>query len=40
LVSDEAVKAIQTALQRAGIKFIEENGLGERLLLRQRQKRT
>jgi hypothetical protein len=40
LVSEEAVKAIQTALQRAGIEFMDENGLGEGLLLRKRQKRT
>jgi transcriptional regulator with XRE-family HTH domain len=40
LVSEEAVKAIQTALQRAGIEFTDENGVGEGLLLRKRQKRT
>jgi transcriptional regulator with XRE-family HTH domain len=40
LVSEEAVKAIQTALQRAGIEFMDENGVGEGLLLRKRQKRT
>ena len=38
LVSEEAVKAIQTALQRAGIEFMDGNGEG--LLLRKRQKRT
>jgi transcriptional regulator with XRE-family HTH domain len=37
LVSEEAVKAIETALQRAGIEFMDENGEG--LLLRKRQKR-
>jgi DNA-binding transcriptional regulator YiaG len=40
LVSEEAVKAIQTALQRAGIEFMDEDGVGEGLLLRKRQKRT
>src|SRR5262249_14969277 len=40
LVSEEAVKAIQTALQRAGIEFLDENGVGEGVLLRKRQKRT
>jgi transcriptional regulator with XRE-family HTH domain len=40
LVSDEAVKAIRTALQRAGIEFMDGNGAGEGLLLRKRQKRT
>jgi hypothetical protein len=40
LVSEEAVKAIQTALQRAGIEFINEDGVGEGLLLRKRKKRT
>ena len=39
LVSEEAVKAIQAALQRAGIEFMHENGVGEGLLLRKRQKR-
>jgi transcriptional regulator with XRE-family HTH domain len=39
LVSEEAVKAIQTALQRAGIEFTDQNGAGEGLLLRKRQKR-
>jgi transcriptional regulator with XRE-family HTH domain len=38
-VSNEAVKAIQTALQRAGIEFMDGNGGGEGLLLRKRQKR-
>jgi transcriptional regulator with XRE-family HTH domain len=37
LVSEEAVRAIQTALQR---EFMDENGVGEGLLLRKRQKRT
>jgi transcriptional regulator with XRE-family HTH domain len=40
LVSDEAVKAMQTALQRAGIEFIDGNGAGEGLLLRKLRKRT
>jgi transcriptional regulator with XRE-family HTH domain len=39
LVSEEAIKAIQTALQRAGIEFMDENGVGEGLLLRKRLKR-
>jgi transcriptional regulator with XRE-family HTH domain len=38
LVSNEAVKAIETALQRAGIEFMDGNGGGEGL--RKRQKRT
>jgi DNA-binding transcriptional regulator YiaG len=37
LISDEAIKAIQTALQRAGIKFIDGNGAWEGLLLRQKR---
>jgi transcriptional regulator with XRE-family HTH domain len=40
LVSDEAVKAMQTALQRDGIEFIDGNGAGEGLLLRKPRKRT
>jgi DNA-binding transcriptional regulator YiaG len=40
LVSDEAVKAMQTALQRAGIDFMDGNGAGEGLLLRKLRKRT
>jgi DNA-binding transcriptional regulator YiaG len=40
LVSDEAVKAMQIALQRAGIEFTDGNGAGEGLLLRKPQKRT
>ena len=40
LVSDEAVKAMQTALQRAGIEFMDGNGAGEGLLLRKLRKRT
>jgi transcriptional regulator with XRE-family HTH domain len=39
IVSEEAVKAIQTALQRAGIEFTVENAAVEGLLLRKRQKR-
>ena len=30
-VSEEAVKAIRTAFERAGIEFIDENGRGLRL---------
>jgi hypothetical protein len=40
LVPHEAVKAIRSALQRAGIEFIDGDGTGEGLLLRKRQKRT
>jgi transcriptional regulator with XRE-family HTH domain len=40
LVSDEAIKAIQTALQRAGIKFMDRNKAWEGLVLRKLQKRT
>ena len=40
LVSDEAVKAMQIALQRAGIEFMDGNGAGEGLLLRKPKKRT
>jgi DNA-binding transcriptional regulator YiaG len=36
-VSDEAVEAIRTALERAGIEFIDENGGGEGLRLRKRR---
>jgi transcriptional regulator with XRE-family HTH domain len=39
LVSNEAVKSIRTALQRAGIEFMDGNGAGEGLLLRKRQRR-
>jgi len=38
LVSDEAINAIQDALQRSGIEFIDGNGTG--ILLRNRKKRT
>jgi transcriptional regulator with XRE-family HTH domain len=40
LVSQEAVRAIQTALERAGIEFMDENDVGQGLMLRKRQKRT
>ena len=40
LVSDEAVSAMQIALQRAGIEFVQGNGAGEGLLLRKPKKRT
>jgi transcriptional regulator with XRE-family HTH domain len=40
LVSDEAVRAIRTALQRAGIEFIDGNEGRQGLLLRKRHKRT
>jgi transcriptional regulator with XRE-family HTH domain len=40
VVSEEAVKAIQTALQRAGIEFMDGNEAKEGVLLRRRQKRT
>ena len=40
LVSDEAVNAMQIALQRAGIEFVQGNGAGEGLLLRKPKKRT
>jgi transcriptional regulator with XRE-family HTH domain len=39
LVSDEAIKAMQNALQRSGIEFMNGNG-AEGILLRKRQKRT
>jgi transcriptional regulator with XRE-family HTH domain len=35
LVSEEAASAIQSALQRAGIEFMDENGGGEGLRLRK-----
>ncbi len=37
-VSDEATQAIQAALDRAGIEFIDENGGGPGLRLRKRQR--
>jgi DNA-binding transcriptional regulator YiaG len=40
LVSDEAVNAMKTALQRAGIEFMGGNGAGEGLLLRKLRKPT
>jgi transcriptional regulator with XRE-family HTH domain len=36
-VSEEAVKAIQDALHRAGVEFIDENGGGPGVRLRKRQ---
>ena len=36
-VSDEAVKALQRALERAGIQFIDENGGGQGVRLRKPQ---
>ena len=39
LVSEEAVNAMQVALQRSGIEFTDESAAGEGLLLRKRQKR-
>ena len=40
LVSEEAVKAMQTALQRAGIVFVEDNGGGEGVRFRKPQRRA
>jgi len=40
VVSEEAGKAIRTALERAGIEFMGDGGVGEGLFLRKRQKRT
>jgi transcriptional regulator with XRE-family HTH domain len=40
LVSNEAVRAMRSALQRAGIEFMDGDGSGEGLLLRKRRKRT
>jgi transcriptional regulator with XRE-family HTH domain len=37
-VSDEAIEAIQAALKRAGVEFIDENGGGPGVRLRQRQR--
>jgi transcriptional regulator with XRE-family HTH domain len=39
-VSTEAITAIRTALQRAGIEFMDGKGAGEGLLLRKQQRRT
>jgi hypothetical protein len=36
-VSDEAVEAIQLALERIGVQFINENGGGPGVRLRKRQ---
>jgi DNA-binding XRE family transcriptional regulator len=38
-VSTAAVEAIQEALMRAGVEFIEENGSGPGVRLRKRQQR-
>jgi transcriptional regulator with XRE-family HTH domain len=40
VVSEEAAKAIRIALERAGIEFMGDSGVGEGLFLRKRQKRT
>jgi transcriptional regulator with XRE-family HTH domain len=37
-VSDEAIEAIQVALKRAGVEFIDENGGGPGVRLRKRQR--
>jgi transcriptional regulator with XRE-family HTH domain len=37
-VSREAVEAIQVALSRAGVEFIDENGGGEGVRLRKRHR--
>ncbi len=37
-VSDQAVSAIKSALERAGIEFIDENGGGPGVRLRKRQR--
>jgi hypothetical protein len=37
-VSDQAVKAMQHALEQAGIQFIDENGGGPGVRLRNRQR--
>ena len=37
-VSREAIRAMRTALERAGIEFIDENGGGPGLRLRRRHK--
>jgi transcriptional regulator with XRE-family HTH domain len=39
-VSDEAIDAIQTALERSGVEFISENGGGAGVRLRNRMQRT
>jgi transcriptional regulator with XRE-family HTH domain len=36
-VSEEAITAIQNALHRAGVEFIDENGGGRGVRLRKRQ---
>ncbi len=37
-VSDQAVSAIKSALERAGVEFIDENGGGPGVRLRKRQR--
>jgi transcriptional regulator with XRE-family HTH domain len=37
IVSEEAVKAIQAALKRGGVEFIDENGGGPGVRLRKRE---
>jgi transcriptional regulator with XRE-family HTH domain len=37
VVSDESIKAVQAALQRAGIEFTDGNGDGEGLRIRRSQ---
>jgi predicted transcriptional regulator len=39
-VSQEAVEAIQNALERSGVEFIDENGGGPGVRLRKRSPRT
>ena len=38
-VSEEAVNALRTALERAGVEFIDENGGGPGVRLRKRQQK-
>jgi transcriptional regulator with XRE-family HTH domain len=37
-VSSDAIRAVRTALERAGIEFIDENGGGPGVRLRKRQR--
>ena len=37
-VSDEAIEAIQAALRRSGVEFIDENGGGPGVRLKMRQR--
>ena len=39
-VSDEAIRAIQMALERSGVEFIDENGGGAGVRLRKRIQST